>query len=172
MTEPYKRGKTWTVQVSWYDVHGKRHPGAGLTGESPPQEGELGLEAIPKCFRESDLLGQVEPTQEPRGIAAEERRPGAGIEEIGLVHHIADGSFAEWVGVVAPHDDVVHTQGVDQCAQGGGLEDDRVDTEPANVLRRWKSRSADDVVASVPGVLQPTEPEGERATAVREADPQ
>lgn len=25
MTEPYKRGKTWTVQVSWYDVHGKRH---------------------------------------------------------------------------------------------------------------------------------------------------
>lgn len=25
MTEPYKRGKTWTAQVSWYDAHGKRH---------------------------------------------------------------------------------------------------------------------------------------------------
>lgn len=25
MAKLYKRGKTWTVQVSWYNVHGKRH---------------------------------------------------------------------------------------------------------------------------------------------------
>ena len=67
---------------------------------------------------------------------------------------------------------MIGSHGVDEQAQRGGVEDDRVDGETIEVRGRRLRGDTDDVGALVPGVLESPEPVGEGTAAVGEADPE
>src|SRR3546814_21123799 len=83
---------------------------------------------------------------------------------------LTDRTLPQGVRVITTHHHTVHPHRVHQQSQRTLVEDDGIHVEPSQVVRRRELRRTDDVVAAVPGVFHPSQPETERSPTVRKSD--